>query len=46
MLSAIQSYLVIRTIQPQWFILLLGLIVVLVSLADRALTHVLFRLTK
>jgi len=45
-LSAIQSYLVIRTIQPQWFILLLGLIVVLVSLADRALTYLLFRLTK
>jgi simple sugar transport system permease protein/ribose transport system permease protein len=45
-LSAIQSYLVIRTIQPQWFILLLGLIVVLVSLADRALTYLLLRLAK
>jgi simple sugar transport system permease protein len=45
-LSAIQSYLVIRTIQPQWFILLLGLIVVLVSLADRALTYMLLRFAK
>jgi simple sugar transport system permease protein/ribose transport system permease protein len=45
-LSAIQSYLVIKTIQPQWFILLLGLIVVLVSLADRALTHLVLRLAK
>lgn len=38
-LSGIQSYLVIRAIQPQWFILLLGLIVVLVALADRGLTR-------
>lgn len=38
-LSGIQSYLVIRAIQPQWFILLLGLIVVLVALADRSLTR-------
>jgi simple sugar transport system permease protein/ribose transport system permease protein len=45
-LSGIQSYLVIRSIQPQWFILLLGLIVVLVSLADRALTHWLAKLSK
>lgn len=45
-LSAIQSYLVIRTIQPQWFILLLGLIVVLVSLADRALSYFLLKLAK
>lgn len=37
-LSGIQSYLVIRAIQPQWFVLLLGLIVVLVSLADHGLT--------
>lgn len=37
-LSGIQSYLIIKTIQPQWFILLLGLIVVLVSLADRGLS--------
>jgi simple sugar transport system permease protein len=45
-LSAIQSYLVIRTIQPQWFILLLGLIVVLVSLADRGLTRLMIKLAK
>jgi len=45
-LSAIQSYLVIRTIQPQWFILLLGFIVVLVSLIDRGLARLLIRLTK
>ena len=40
-LSGVQSYLVIKSIDPQWFILLLGLIVVLVSLADRGLTHLL-----
>jgi simple sugar transport system permease protein/ribose transport system permease protein len=46
-LSGIQSYLVIKSIDPQWFILLLGLIVVLVSLADRGLTHLLIvRLAK
>lgn len=38
-LSGIQSFLVIKAIQPQWFILLLGLIVVLVSLADRGVVH-------
>src|SRR6266545_7926900 len=43
-LSGIQSYLVINHIQPQWFILLLGLIVVLVSLADRGLTLMFTRL--
>lgn len=42
-LSGIQSYLVIKTIQPQWFTLLLGLIVVLVSLSERGLTHLLTR---
>ena len=45
-LSGIQSYLVIKSIDPQWFILLLGLIVVLVSLADRGLTHLLTRLAR
>ncbi len=34
-LSSIQSYLVIMGVQPQWFILLLGAIVVLAALADR-----------
>ncbi len=43
-LSGIQSYLVIKSIEPQWFILLLGLIVVLVSLADRGLTRLVSRL--
>ncbi len=43
-LTGIESYLVIKTIQPHWYTLLLGLIVVLVSLADRALTHLLTRL--
>lgn len=42
-LSGIQSYLVINAIQPQWFILLLGLIVVLVSLFDRSLSRWLTR---
>jgi ribose transport system permease protein len=42
-LSGIQSYLVIKSIEPQWFILLLGLIVVLVSLADRGLTRLVSR---
>jgi ribose transport system permease protein len=45
-LSGIQSYLVIKSIDPQWFILLLGLIVVLVSLADRGLTRLLTRLAR
>ncbi len=34
-LSSIQSYLVIMGVQPQWFILLLGVIVVFAALADR-----------
>lgn len=38
-LSGIQSFLVIKAIQPQWFVLLLGLIIVLVSLADRGLAR-------
>jgi simple sugar transport system permease protein/ribose transport system permease protein len=45
-LSGIQSYLVIKSIDPQWFILLLGLIVVLVSLAERGLTDLLTRLAR
>lgn len=45
-LSGIQSYLVIKSIPPQWFILLVGLIVVLVSLADRALMYWLTRLAR
>ncbi len=43
-LSGIQSYLVIKSIEPQWFVLLLGLIVVLVGLADRGLTRLVSRL--
>jgi len=43
-LSGIQSYLVIKGINHQWFILLLGLIVVLVSLADRSLTRLVSKL--
>lgn len=45
-LSGIQSYLVINSIQPQWFILLLGLIVVLVSLADRGLSNLFIKLAR
>jgi simple sugar transport system permease protein/ribose transport system permease protein len=45
-LSGIQSYLVIKSIPPQWFVVLLGLIVVLVSLGNRALTHFLTRLAR
>ena len=40
-LSGIQSYLVIKAIQPQWFILLMGLIIVLVSLSNRGLVEAL-----
>lgn len=43
-LSGIQSYLVIKGMDPQWFILLLGLIVVLVSLADRGLVRLVSKL--
>ncbi len=45
-LSGIQSYLVINHIQPQWYTLLLGLIVVLVGLADRGLTYTFTRLAR
>ncbi len=43
-LSGIQSFLVIKAIQPQWFVLLLGLIIVLVSLADRGVSRLVTRL--
>lgn len=36
-LSSIQSYLVVMGVRPQWFILLLGLIVVFAALGDRTL---------
>ena len=36
-LSSIQSHLVVMAVQPQWFILLLGIIVVAAALGDRAL---------
>ncbi len=45
-LSGIQSFLVIKAIQPQWFILLLGLIIVLVSLADQGVGRLVTRLVK
>jgi ribose transport system permease protein len=34
-LSSIQSYLVVRAVKPQWFILLLGLIVVFAAYGDQ-----------
>ena len=36
-LSSIQSYLVVMGVRPQWFILLLGVIVVVAALGDRSL---------
>lgn len=36
-LSSIQSYLVVTGVRPQWFILVLGLIVVLAAYGDRSL---------
>ncbi|ACM24889.1 ABC transporter permease [Agrobacterium sp. SHOUNA12C] len=36
-LSSIQSYLVVMGVQPQWFILILGMIVVLAAYGDRSL---------
>ncbi len=36
-LSSIQSYLVVMGVRPQWFILLLGLIVVFAALGDKVL---------
>jgi Ribose/xylose/arabinose/galactoside ABC-type transport systems, permease components len=38
MLRGIQSFLIILGVQPQWYILVVGLIVVFASLADRILT--------
>lgn len=37
LLSSIQSYLVVMAVKPQWFILLLGLIVVFASYGDQRL---------
>ena len=37
-LRGIQSFLILLGVQPQWYILVVGLIVVLASLADRTLT--------
>jgi ribose transport system permease protein len=39
MLCGIQSFLIILGVQPQWYVLMLGLIVVLASLAHRTLTR-------
>ncbi len=36
-LSSIQSYLVVNGVQPQWFMLLLGMIVVTAAISDRVL---------
>ncbi len=36
-LSSIQSYLVVMGVRPQWFMVLLGIIIVLAALGDRAL---------
>ncbi|MFE0755670.1 ABC transporter permease [Inquilinus sp. NPDC058860] len=36
-LSSVQSYLVVNGVRPQWFIFLLGLIVVVAAMGDRAL---------
>jgi simple sugar transport system permease protein/ribose transport system permease protein len=38
MLRGIQSFLILLAVQPQWYVLVVGLIVVLASLADRTLT--------
>lgn len=38
-LRGIQSFLIILGVQPQWYILVVGLIIVLASLADRILTE-------
>jgi ribose transport system permease protein len=38
-LRGIQSFLIILGVQPQWYILVVGLIVVMASLADRTLTR-------
>ncbi|MFT6532819.1 MAG: simple sugar transport system permease protein/ribose transport system permease protein [Limimaricola cinnabarinus] len=38
-LSSIQSYLVVMGVKPQWFMLLLGIIVVAAAYGDRRLRH-------
>lgn len=38
-LSCIQSYLVVMSVRPQWFMLLLGIIVVLAAYGDRSLRN-------
>jgi simple sugar transport system permease protein/ribose transport system permease protein len=45
-LSAIQSYLVIQGIQPQWFTLILGAIIVLVALFDQFMHRSLVRFSQ
>lgn len=45
-LSGIQSDLVIRAIEPQRFILLLGLILILANLANRGLAAIFIELAK
>jgi ribose transport system permease protein len=42
-LRGIQSFLIILGVQPQWYILVVGLIVVFASLADRTLTQLALR---
>jgi simple sugar transport system permease protein/ribose transport system permease protein len=39
LLCGIQSFLIILGFQPQWYILALGVIVVLASLVDRSLSR-------
>jgi simple sugar transport system permease protein/ribose transport system permease protein len=39
MLRGIQSFLILLGVEPQWYILVVGLIVVFASVADRALTR-------
>jgi simple sugar transport system permease protein/ribose transport system permease protein len=39
MLRGIQSFLILLAVQPQWYILVVGLIVVLASVADRVVTR-------
>jgi ribose transport system permease protein len=43
MLRGIQSFLILLGVQPQWYILVAGLIVVLASLADRTLVSLALR---
>jgi simple sugar transport system permease protein/ribose transport system permease protein len=39
LLCGIQSFLIILGVQPQWYILMLGVIVVFASLLDRTFTR-------